>query len=122
MTFEELTWNQDCWDEDKQAHMGWQAQWEAPNGYLCVVDAQVSSEPLASATEAGQLYNFTIVKWDRSSHDGDASYDPQYSFNEGLQPSEVTTKLAEAEAIPQPAPEVDPNEVEDPPVEGGQWD
>ena len=61
MTFAELTWNPDNWNEEIGQNMGFQAQYEADNGYLLVVDTQLSEEqaapdgtPLPSATEAGQ--------------------------------------------------------------------
>ena len=34
MTFQELTFVGDNYSEDLEVNMGWQAQWEAPNGYL----------------------------------------------------------------------------------------
>jgi len=67
MTFEELTFVGDNYSEDLGANMGWQAQWEAPNGYLVVVNAQLPEDGsiLPSATEAGQLYTCSVWAADR---------------------------------------------------------
>ena len=127
-TFAELTWNPDQWNDEQEVCLGWQAQWEADNGYLCVINAELneSETPLASATETGQLYTCQVFKWDRSSHSGDETYDPLYSINSGMTSAEVETKLNEVNGNAQPEPEVDPNaDTSDPGAEnqgGGQWD
>lgn len=123
MTFAELTFNPDQWNEDLERHVGFQAQWEADNGYLCVVDAEVGETPLDTATAEGQTYTVVVYKWDRSSHDGDASYSPIYSMNSGMPASEVETKLNEVNGYALPEPETDPNEEsEETPSGSGQWD
>ena len=128
MTFAELTWNPDQWSDDLEACLGWQAQWEADNGYLCVINAELNEDqtPLASATETGQLYTCQVFKWDRSNHPDDENYDPRYSVNSGMTSAEVETKLNEVNGYAQPEPEVDPNaDTSDPGAEnqgGGQWD
>jgi|TARA_B110001450_G_C17514144_1_gene437700 hypothetical protein len=88
MTFSELTWNADCFNEATNQNMGFQAQYEADNGYLIVVDTVLADKTeenpngvaLASATEAGQLYNITTWSWDReSAGEPMASYELQNS-------------------------------------------
>ena len=67
MTFEDLTFVADNYNEDLEANMGWQAQWEAANGYLVVVNAQLPEDGsvLPSAAEAGQLYTCQVWSPDR---------------------------------------------------------
>jgi hypothetical protein len=86
MTFSELTWNADCFNEVTNQNMGFQAQYETDNGYLMVVDAVLTDKTeenpngvaLASATGAGQLYNVTTFSWDREENDpAMASYELQ---------------------------------------------
>lgn len=88
MTFSELTWNADCFNEATNQNMGFQAQYETDNGYLIVVDAVLTDKTeenpngvaLASATEAGQLYNVTTWSWNREENGAPmASHDLQNS-------------------------------------------
>ena len=67
MTFSELTWSPDNWSEELETHLGWQAQYETPNGYLLVVNTELNKDgsPLTSATTTGQLYSCSIFSWDR---------------------------------------------------------
>ena len=68
MTFSELTWSPDNWNEELELHVGWQAQYQAPNGYLLVVNAQLNLDgsPLASAYSNGQLYSCSVYSWNRT--------------------------------------------------------
>tara|TARA_B100000768_G_scaffold175623_1_gene187282 strand:+ start:795 stop:1133 length:339 start_codon:yes stop_codon:yes gene_type:complete len=70
MGFLDLTWNADFLNGETNQNMGFQAQYEADNGCLLIVDTKIEGieTPLASATEAGQLYKCTILSWDRSPH------------------------------------------------------
>lgn len=101
MTFSELTWNADCFNEATNQNMGFQAQYEADNGYLIVVDTVLADKTeenpngvaLASATEAGQLYNITTWSWDR-----EAAGEPMASYE--LQNSgEVDALITQLKAI-----------------------
>jgi len=67
MTFQELTFVGDNYSEDLEVNMGWQAQWEAPNGYLVMVNTQLPEDGsvLPSATETGQLYSCSVWSPDR---------------------------------------------------------
>ena len=44
MTFSELTWNADCFNEATNQNMGFQAQYEADNGYLIVIDTVLADK------------------------------------------------------------------------------
>ena len=123
MTFAELTFNPDQWNDAAEGFMGFQAQWEADNGYLCTVNAEVGETPLDTATAEGQLYTCMVYKWDRSNHEGDETYEPIYSTNSGMTSAEVETKLNEVNGYALPEPEVDPNApVEEENNAPGQWD
>ena len=89
MTFSELTWNADCFNEATNQNMGFQAQYESDNGFLIVIDTVLTDKTeenpngvaLASATEAGQLYNVTTWDWNRTEDETNplASYELQNS-------------------------------------------
>jgi hypothetical protein len=116
MTFSELTWNQDQWNEDTQSLTSWQAQYEADNGYLLIVNTQSETLPV-TANETGQLYSCSIWSYDRSV----GSSSP--IFTEGdCTNNRISTLIDQTKAYAQPEPEVDPNETSDPDPASGQWD
>tara|TARA_B100000768_G_scaffold175623_1_gene187281 strand:+ start:481 stop:792 length:312 start_codon:yes stop_codon:yes gene_type:complete len=101
MTFSELTWSADCFNEVTNQNMGFQAQYEADNGFLIVIDTVLADQTeeapngvaLATATESGQLYNCTI--WGSNREEGGSaisSYELQNS-------SEIDTRITELKAM-----------------------
>jgi hypothetical protein len=123
MTFSELTWNPDQWNEELEAHMGWQAQYVAPNDCLLVVNTQLNADLSApqSATENGQMYSCAVYSWDREedseplsieSDCGDDRVQTIISEVEALQGETTTTTTAApttttTTAAPAPAPQWD---------------
>ena len=71
MNFADLTWNPDNWNEDQQLNLGFQAQYEAENGWSICVNTQLPEDgsQLASATAPDQLYRCTVWSWDRQEGD-----------------------------------------------------
>lgn len=125
MTFAELTWTPDNWNEEIGQNMGFQAQYEADNGYLLVVNTQLSEEqaapdgtPLPSATEAGQLYSCAIYAWNRAEGDAATSVEADCTNNR------VDSVIDEVEALAMPEAETDPNgdTSEEPSGPTPQWD
>ncbi len=120
MNFSELTWTADNWNEDLQQNMGFQAQYEADNGYLLVVNTQLPEDmtPLPSATEVGQLYTCYIYAWNRAADDAPTSTEADCTNNR------VDSVIDEVEALAMPEAEEDPNAdtSEEPSGPAGQWD
>ena len=105
MTFAELTWNPDQWNDETQSHWGWQAQYEADNGYLIVANTQLGETPLASATESGQKYSVVIFSWDRAEGVSSPIFNEADCTN-----NRVSTLIDQTVAYAQPDAEEDPND------------
>ena len=95
-------------------------QYEADNGYLLVVNTQLSEDgtPLPSATEAGQLYTCQIYAWNRAADDAATSTETDCTSDV------VDTIIDEVEALAMPEAEEDPNAdtSEEPSGPAAQWD
>ena len=115
MTFSELTWSPDNLSPDGVTHMGWQAQYETENGYLLMVNTVTGADPLASATETGQLYTCLIYSWDREA--GDAPISTEGDCNS----TRVADKIIEVEGLALPEAEETTTTTEAP-GPAGQWD
>ena len=101
MTFSELTWNADCFNEATNQNMGFQAQYEADNGYLIVVDTVLADRTeenpngvaLTTATAGGQLYTVSTWSWNREENGAPmAAYELQNS-------GEVDTLITQLKAM-----------------------
>jgi hypothetical protein len=88
MTFSELTWQPDCFNAETNQNMGFQAQYEADNKFLIVVDTVLADKTeenpngvaLSSATADGQLYTVTTWSWNREENGAPmATYELQNS-------------------------------------------
>ena len=93
MTFSELTFTPDQWNEDVQAHFSFQSQWESDNGYLCLVNADSSQDPLTECCAEGQTYSVIVLPPDRS-EGGEI-----VSIDSSLTPTQVEAKINEVAAI-----------------------
>ena len=71
MNFSDLTWNPDNWNEELQQHVGFQAQYEAENGWLICISAypEDGGEALTTATGPDQKYSCSVWSWDRAEGD-----------------------------------------------------
>jgi hypothetical protein len=116
MTFAELTWNPDNLAADGVTHMGWQAQYETDKGYILVVNAVLGEDALASATEAGQLYNCSTYSWDR-----DENSTP-LSSEDGVDATRVEAIITEVEALTLPEVEETTTTTTEAPGPAPQWD
>ena len=118
MNFADLTWNQDAWNEEQEVHMGWQAQYEAPNGYLLIVNTQLNDDYTvqASATEAGLTYSCSIYSWDRAENSDPISTENDCTNNR------VDSIIDEVEALTLPEVEETTTTTTAAPGPSGQWD
>ena len=116
MTFAELTWNQDNLAADGVTKMGWQAQYETDKGYLLMVNTVLGEDALASATEAGQLYNCSIYSWDR-----EETSEPT-STEDGVDATRVEAIITEVEALTLPEVEETTTTTTADPGPAPQWD
>ena len=118
MTFSELTWSADSWNEELESHMGWQAQYESPNGYLLIVNAQLNGNftPLATGTGTGQQYSCSIYPWNRVEETEATSVEHDCGDNR------VQEIIREVEALTLPEVEETTTTTTTPSGPAAQWD